>query len=587
MDQHVAERKLAAILCADVAAYSRLMGDDEEQTLRALQESRSLFDELVEAARGRVFGAAGDSVVAEFPSVVDAVECARVVQKTIAERNQDVPEERRMRFRIGLNLGDVLVEGENLYGDGVNVAARVQALADPGGCTISGSVYEQVRNKLDLAFEDLGAREFKNIAEPVHVYRVRLGDEAPENAPSLAGAMAAAALPSKPSIAVLPFENLGGGSDEEAFVDGLTEDVITELSRFQELLVSARNSVFTYKGKPAKVQQVSQDLNVRYVLEGSVRRVGDRVRVNAQLIEATGGHHLWAERFDRDLDDIFALQDELTQRIVGQVATKLDESERRRVRGQKETANPQAYDLVLQGREQWLRFTPETNLEARELYQRAAELDPDYARAHAGLAWTYLMEYGEQWSEDRDATHAEALAHARRAVDANPASHSNYLTLGQVYLWGDEHEKAAEAFERGVALNPNDADGYAFLAQAVALRGEGARALELLNKALSINPTPPPWHRSQFVMAHFAARDYDAAVAAMRALDNPPMTAYRWTIAALGHLARPDEAKPYVEKYMHRYPDFTISDHGARLNFKHDEDRAHYLEGLRLAGMPA
>ena len=270
MDQHVVERKLAAILSADVAAYSRLMGDDEEATLRALHSCRALFDRFVGEGRGRVFGAAGDSVLAEFPSVVDAVECAGNVQHAIAERNRDISEDRRMRYRIGLNLGDVMVDGDNLFGDGINVAARVQTLADPGGFCISGSVYDQIKNKLDLTLEDLGAQEVKNISEPVRVYRVRLGDEAPENAPSLAGALAGETLPSKPSIAVLPFENLGGGDDEEGFAEGLTEDVITELSRFQEFLVSARNSVFTYKGKPAKVQQVSRDLNVRYVLEGSV-----------------------------------------------------------------------------------------------------------------------------------------------------------------------------------------------------------------------------------------------------------------------------------------------------------------------------
>ena len=280
------------------------------------------------------------------------------------------------------------------------------------------------------------------------------------------------------------------------------------------------------------------------------------------------------------------MQDELTQRIVGQIARKLEENERRRSRDAVETENLQAYDLVLKGRELWLRFTPETNLKARELYQQAAELDPHYARAYAGIAWTYLMEAGEKWSEDREASRAEALSYARRAVSTDPSSHSNYLTLGQVYLWGGEHDRAIEAFERGIALNANDADGYAFLAMAVIMSGDGPRALELLDKALTINPTPLDWQRSQYVMAHFACHDYEAAVATMKALDNPPMTAYRWVISALGHLGRIDEAKPYVEKYVQRYEDFTIRSHASKQHFKHAEDREHYLEGLRKAGMP-
>ncbi|MBM3517800.1 MAG: hypothetical protein FJX56_07965 [Alphaproteobacteria bacterium] len=579
------ERKLAAILSADIAAYSRLMGEDEERTLHDLNAARALVDQLVSPARGRVFSAAGDSVLAEFPSVVDAVQCGAALQAELTRRYADVPEGRRMRFRIGINLGDVMVNGDNLYGDGVNVAARIQTLAEPGGICISGSVHEQVRNKVKVAFQGLGLQAVKNIAEPVHVYRARLGSEAPDNSPSLIGAAADSVLPHKPSIAVLPFDAFGGDGQLDAFADGLTEDIITELSRFSEYVVVARNSVFTYKGKPAIVQRVGRELNVRYVLEGSARRSGQRVRISAQLIDALSGRHLWAERFDRAFDDPFALQDSVCRQIVATLAARVSEAERLRARNDDGTMNLEAYDLAQRGREAWLRFTPEDNLHARALYEQAIARDPEYARAYGGLAWTYLMEYGEDWG-DRATAYAEALRHARAAVRISPSSHSSHLTLGQVYLLGGMLDEGAASCTRGVELNPNDADGYVFLAQAEAMRGEAQKALDLLDKAIALNAHPPAFYTGMRVMANFVGGHYEAAVAAARSIENAAMSTYRWHAAALALLGRTEEAHTVIETYLHRYPGFAIETHMEKMFFRRPEDAARYVEALRLAGAP-
>jgi adenylate cyclase len=486
-------RKLAVILAADVAGYSRLMAADEEGTLATLNARRQVIDELIAKHHGRIFATAGDSVMAEFASPVEAVRCAAAIQQEIGGRNAELPEPRRMLFRVGVNLGDVMVGGDNLFGDGVNVAARLEGVAEPGGICISGAVYDQIRNRVDLSFDDLGERSLKNIAHPVRVFGLRRARGAepgtfPER-PTTASPTRPSALP---SIAVLPFANFGGDPEHDYFADGITEDLITELSRFQELRVIARNSVMTYKGKPVRVQEVGRDLGVRYVLEGSVRKAGARVRITAQLVDAATGHHLWAERFDRDLAEIFEVQDEVTSRIVATLAGKLVESERRRARSG-QTENLEAYDCVLRGRELWERFTPEANREARRLYEKAIELDPDYARAYASLAWTYLVEHFERWAGPEDQPLERALDLARRGVMVNPASHSNHLALGQVCLSKGLHDEALEALETAIALNPNDADGYVFLAQALTRVGRPGEAIDLIERAQRLNPAAPRW----------------------------------------------------------------------------------------------
>jgi adenylate cyclase len=576
-------RKLVVILAADVVGYSRLMAADEEGTLALLNARRQVMDALIARHHGRIFTTAGDSVMAEFASPVEAVRCAVALQEETAHRNAELPEPRRMLFRVGVNLGDVLVGGDNLFGEGVNVAARLEGMAAPGGICISGAVYDQVRNKVDLGFDDLGEQSLKNIGYPVRVFGLQRDRaapgflaERPATAPSRSSAL--------PSIAVLPFANLGSDPEHDYFADGITEDLITELSRFQELRVVARNSVLIYKSKPARIQEVGQDLGVRYVLEGSVRRAGARVRITAQLIDSGTGHHLWAERFDRDLADIFDVQDEVTSRIVATLAGKLSESERRRSRSL-QTENLEAYDCVLRGRQLWERYTPEANLEARRLYEKAIELDPDYARAYASLAWTYMVEHDERWGDPEDQPLERALEFARRGVLVNPASHSNHLALGQVCLSKSLHEEALEALETAIALNPNDADGYVFLAEALSYAGRPDEAIDLIGKAQSLHPAVPRWYAWQLGTAFYLARRYEEAVAALRKGRPLAAMAYRWLAVAYGQLGREQDAKAAVEEYLRRTPDFSVVRHLEMMPFRHAEDREHYAEGLRKAGL--
>jgi adenylate cyclase len=575
-------RKLAVILAADAVGYSRLMAVDEEGTLAILNARRQVIDELIARHHGRIFTTAGDSVMAEFASAVEAVRCAAAIQQETERANADLPEPRRMLFRVGVNLGDVMVGGDNLFGDGVNVAARLEGMAAPGAICISAAVYDQIRNKVDLSFDDLGERVLKNIGYPVRVFALR-HDASDEFRPPLE--RPPQRRPSAlPSIAVLPFTNMGGDPEYDYFADGLTEDLITELSRFQELRVIARNSVMTYKGKAVRVQEVGHDLGVRYVLEGSVRRAGARIRITAQLIEAASGHHLWAERFDRDLADIFDVQDEVTSRIVVTLAGRLQESEHRRARSV-ETENLEAYDCVLRGRELWYRFSPEANREARRLYEKAIELDPDYARAYGSLAWTYLTEHDEGWGNPEDQPLERAFEFARRGVMVNPASHSNHLALGQVCLAKGLHDEALEALQTAIALNPNDADSYVLLGETLSYAGRPDEAIELIEKAQSLNPALPRWYAWFLGFAYYVARRYEDAVAALRKGRPPAAMTYRWLAVAYGQLGRESEAKAAAEEYLRRTPDFSLATHLERIPFQRAEDLEHYIEGLRKAGL--
>jgi adenylate cyclase len=584
MDDAGVTRKLAVILAADVAGYARLMAADEEGTLAALNARRRVIDELIARHHGRIFTTAGDSVMAEFASAVEAVRCAAAIQQEVERRNADLPEPGRMLFRVGVNLGDVMIAGDNLFGDGVNVAARLEGTAEPGGICISGAVYDQVRNKVHLSFADLGEQSLKNIGYPVRVFGVRRAAADAESVTERPAGIAPTRATVFPSIAVLPFANLAGDPEQEYFADGITEDLITELSRFQEIRVIARNSVLTYKTKPVRIQEVGRDLGVRYVLEGSVRKAGGRVRITAQLIDAATGHHLWAERFDRELADIFAVQDEVTGRIVATLAGKLAESERRRARSG-QTENLEAYDCVLRGRELWERFTPEDNRQARRLYEKAIALDPDYARAYASLAWTYLVEHSERWGNADDRPLERALELAREGVIVNPASHSNHLALGQVCLSKGLYEEALDALETAIELNPNDADGYAFLARALSFAGRPDEAIDLMDKAQRLNPAAPHWYAWNLGMACYLARRYDDAVSALRKGRPLGAMAYRWLAAAYGQLGRELEAQAAAEEYRKRTPDFSLASHLEVLPFQHAEDREHYAAGLRKAGL--
>jgi adenylate cyclase len=430
------ERRLAAILSADVKGYSRLMGEDEMATIRTLTSYRALMTTLVQQRHGRVVDSPGDNLLAEFASVVDAVQCAMEVQQEIKARNADLPASRRMEFRIGINLGDVIVEQERIYGDGVNIAARLESLADPGGICLSGTVYDQVEGKLALNYEPLGEQAVKNITRPVRVYRVQVEEVEPKgvtprrDGSPLPGVEQAQALslPDKPSIAVLPFVNMSNDSEQEYFSDGITEDLITDLSKLSGLFVISRNSVFLYKGKAVKPKQVSQELGVQYVLEGSIRKAGNRVRITAQLIDAATGYHVWADRYDRDLQDIFAMQDEVTKRIVTALEIKLTEGERQRL-GYVPTGSLEAYDYYLRGLECHSLATEKDNTQAQEMLEKAIQLDPQFALAYACLGWNYFERWVLGWNQGAEMLeHAFALA--QQALVLEPGLSDGHRLLG-------------------------------------------------------------------------------------------------------------------------------------------------------------
>src|SRR6058998_2519877 len=440
------ERKLAAILSADVQGYSRLMGEDEVATIRTLTAYRTVMAALIQRHRGRVVDSPGDNLLAEFASVLDAVQCAVEIQQELKLRNADLPAPRKMEFRIGINLGDVIVEGERIYGEGVNIAARLEGLAEAGGICISGTVYDQIENKLALGYKYLGKQVVKNIARPVQVYRVYME---PRAAPLKASREAEGQpqpsqkgmeLPDKPSIAVLPFANLSGDPEQEYFSDGMTEDLITDLSKLSGLFVISRNSVFLYKGKAVKPEQIGKELGVRYVLEGSVRKAGSRVRITAQLVDATTSYHLWADRYDRDLQDIFAVQDEVTRKIVAALQVKLTEGEQQRM-GHTPTNNLEAYEYFLRGLEFHAHRTQEANGQARQMFERAIALDPNFAAAYAWLGRTHVLDWFHRWSQDPQVLE-RALALAGQAIALNESLPGAYQTLGYVYMAKKQYDQA-------------------------------------------------------------------------------------------------------------------------------------------------
>jgi len=513
------ERKLTAILSADVKGYSRLMGEDEEATIRTLTTYREVMAILIAQHRGRVVDSPGDNLLAEFASAVDAVRGAVEMQQDLQGKNAELPPERRMEFRIGINVGDVVVEGERLYGDGVNIAARLEALAEGGGICIAGTVYDQVENKLSLGYEYVGEQLVKNIAKPVRVYRVRLEAEVPAMAPGkdkgdLASPTPALSLPDKPSILVLPFINMSNDPEQEYFSDGITEDITTDLSKISSLFVISRNSAFTYKGKAVKAQDISREMGVRYILEGSVRKAGERIRITAQLIDATTDHHLWSERYDRSLQDLFALQDEIVQQIVTTLKLQLTLQEQG-YSVRKHTDNLEAYDAFLRGTEQFFRRTKEATTQARQMFEKALALDPQYAQAYAWLGWTYWIEWIWRWSADPQSLE-RALALAQKATaldDSLPIAHS---LLSGIYALQQQYEQAIAEGERAIALDPNNAQSYEGQAQALNWAGRPEEALRAVEQAMRLNPRYPPAYYFHLGWAYSLTGRYAEAVATLK-----------------------------------------------------------------------
>jgi adenylate cyclase len=488
------KRKLAAILSADVEGYSRLMGEDEAATIRTLSTYREAMALFIQQYSGRVVDATGDNLLAEFASAIDAVDCAVAIQQKLAELNSDLAAKRKMQFRIGVNLGDVVQEGERIYGEGMNIASRIEALAEAGGICISRNVFEQIKNKLKLGYEYIGEHTVKNIAEPIRAYRILMESniDIPEKSER-------PEVPEKPSVAVLPFDNISGDPEQEYFSDGITEEIITALSKIPKMFVIARNSTFTYKGKPVKVQQVGEELGVRYVLEGSVRKAGNRVRITAQLVEAVTGHHLWAERYDRDLEDIFALQDEITFKILTAFQVKLTEGERARVWAAR-TDNLDAFLKYLQARRFAGLFSKEGNAAARQLAQEAINLDETYSDPYVLIAWIHWFDARFGWSESRSEPFAQAHRTAQKALaldDTNPGLH---IVLGGLHLYERRHEEAIAEGQRALVLGPNDAEIHASMGHILRFAGRFEEAIVLVQKALRLQPIYSSWYLGELAM---------------------------------------------------------------------------------------
>jgi len=583
------ERKLAAIIAADVAGYSRLVGLDEAGTLARLKTiRRELIDPKVEEHHGRIVNAAGDGILVEFPSVVDAVRCAVEIQEGMVARNVDVPQYRRIDFRIGVNLGDIIVDGDDIHGEGVNIAARLKGLAQPGGICISQTVLDHVKGKVPFEVEDVGEQALKNIDRPVNVHRVIVGRAAPR----AASEAPALPLPDKPSIAVLPFQNLSGDPEQEYFADGMVEDITTALSRIRWLFVIARNSSFTYKGRAVDVKQVARELGVRYVLEGSVRKAASRVRIAGQLIDGSTGAHLWADRFEGALEDIFELQDQMTASVVGAIAPRLEQAEIERAK-RKPTGSLDAYDYYLRGVASFYRRTREGTSDALRMFYRAIELDPDFASAYGGAARCYCLRKVSSWMIDRGQEIAETARLARRAVvlGKDDAAALSAGGLALAYVVGDL-DAAAGFIDRGLALNPNLATAWIDSGWARIWLGERDAAIEHLARAMRLSPLDPLIGRMQAAAAHahFFAGRYDMASSAARmALQASPDShlALRGAAASNALAGEPEQAQKALARLRHLDPALRISNLKDIMGpHRWPEDVASYQEGLRKAGLP-
>src|SRR5215510_140810 len=572
-------RRLAAILAADIAGYSALMGSDEARTVSDLKGHQAVVLPMVGEFGGRVIDTAGDGLLAEFASVLNAVECAVAIQRKMVERNAAVEPERHMEFRIGINLGDVIYDNDRIFGDGVNVAARLEGIAEPGCICVSGKVHDEIRARIGLAYEDLGARQLKNIAEPVRVYGIRL-DRAPKHT--------VLALPDKPSIAVLPFQNMSGDPEQEFFSDGLTEDLITDLSKVSALFVIARNSSFSYKGRSVKVQEIGRDLGVRYVLEGSVRKAGNRVRITAQLIDAASGGHLWAERFDRDLTDIFSTQDEVVEKIVGALAVTLTKGEEQRLR-RRDTGNVEAYESYLRARGLLARGTRESIAQARAMHRRAVEIDSKFEAPHAGLALAAISDYASGWALDPAQALDEVETWARRAVELNDQEPVSHMALGAVLLWRRDHDGALAEGRRMIELDPNFAQGHAATGLTLTYAGRAADALERIAMAMRLDPHYSDMLLHFLAQANFSLGKYEIAAQQLvdRIARNPGTDASRMLLASCyGHLGRADEARAAWAELLKVNPDFSLMQRARVLPYKNAEDFQRIADGLAKASLP-
>lgn len=591
-------RKLTAIFYADVAGYSRLTGEDEEGSHRKVMATLDFTTETIKAQGGAVLRYAGDAVLAEFSSIISAVDASVAIQIELQGQNRNIPQDRKVQIRIGVNLGDVMEDRGEIFGDGVNLAARLESTAEPGGICVSAAVYEQIQGKVDIVFIDGGHEQFKNIANPVHIYRRRpeAGEETGDNSGPIAAnagpALSPAATvkrPDKPSMAVLPFTNMSGDAEQDYFSDGITEDIITDLSKISGLFIIARNTAFTYKGRNVDVTKVSRELGVRYVLEGSVRKAGKRVRITAQLIDGTTGGHVWAERYDRDLKDIFGVQDEVTEEIVTALRVHVSDAERRRLI-KKETENLDAYDDLLRGRELFLRFTVEGNLEAEKKFKQAIERDPNYAAAHAELARVLVQRRNHGWSDNPDENLEESFRMVSKAVELDDTVAQAHLVKGFVHLWRHEHDQALAELDAGLALDPNHADGHMWKAIVSGFAGDPEGGVREVQYAMRLNPGSPFWYLFALGNACFAmSSDEECVTACKKAIEKNPnfIFAQMLLAAGLGQLDRTEGADRAIAECRRLNPQFSLEWAKNLIPYKEQVTIDRFVTGLQKAGLTA
>jgi adenylate cyclase len=577
-------RRLAAVLAADIAGYTRLMERDEAGTVAAWRQARAeIIDPSIASHQGRIVKLTGDGFLAEFPTVESAVRCAAAMQEAFLRVFGDLPEERRVAFRMGINLGDIYVDREDIYGDGVNLAARLEGLAEPGGICVSADVYNQVSKKLNLAFHDLGYQRVKNVSNPVRAYMIAASaigqpTEARSSPPLRSDH-------GRPTIAVLPFTNMSGDPEQEFFVDGLTEDIITELSRFRDLFVISRNSTFTYKGKAKKIHDVARELGAQYVVEGSVRKAGNRVRVTVQLIDAATDRHIWAERYDRELQDIFAIQDEISRAIVATLPDRVEAAAQERV-NRKPTENMAAYECLLAGKVLHHRSTPSDNAEALRLLDRAIALDPQYAHAHAWKACVLGQAWRHGWCEDREATWNQA----GRSLQTALALDDNYSEIHRIFasvsLIRNDHEKAIHHQERALSLNPNHDLIVVQQGELLTWLGRPEEGIEWIRQAMRLNPYHPERFWSHLGRAYYVARRYAEAADAFKHITTPDHTHHAFLAACYAQMDDADRAAVHAREVLRLAPDFTVGEYLKILHYKQEADLAHHREGLLKAGLP-
>jgi adenylate cyclase len=586
MELHDAERKLTAIVAMDMVGYSRLMEADEVGTLARLKTHRlELIDPAISKNKGRIVKTTGDGMLVDFESVADAIQCAVEIQHRMARRNSDVPPARWIQFRVGINLGDVIIDGDDIFGDGVNIAARLQEVAEPGGICVTAAVRDQVGDRLALEFDDLGEQSLKNIGRPIRVFRVVLdkGDLRVSVASQAAAVAPAASV--KPSVAVLPFANMSGDPDQEFFVDGLTEDITTELSRFRDLLVISRNSAFVHKGRAVKIRDIAREFGVDYVVEGSVRKAADRVRVTVQLIDAESDRHIWAERYDRKIEDIFDIQDEVTSAIVATLPGRVEAAAHDRVK-RKPTDNMAAYECLLTGKVLHHRATRDDNAEALRMLDRAIALDPKYAQAYAWRACVLGQSWVYGWCQDKDATWNLVLDNLRAGLALDDCDSDMHRIMAAVSLAHDEFEQAVYHQERAFTLNPNNDLIVVQWGELLTWLGRPEDGIEWIRKAMRLNQYHPERFWSHLGRAYYTARRYADAADAFSRITKPDHTHHAFLAAAFSQMGNQVAARAHAAEVLTREPGFSVQRHMSTMHYKLEQDREHLREGLRKAGLP-